>query len=89
MPNIKSAAKRVKIAKKRTIKNRIVKSKIKSAVKEFLKFMEEGKKDEAKEALKNAIKTIDKAAGKGYIHKNTAARKKSKLQKQFNSAVNS
>jgi len=84
VPNIKSAKKRVKIIQKRTAKNRLMKAKIKSDIKEFFKTIESGNKEEAQKALRQAIKTIDKAAKKGHLHKNNAARKKSLLQKKFN-----
>jgi small subunit ribosomal protein S20 len=85
MPNIKSAKKRVKTTNKRYARNKIVKTKIKSSMKNFLQAFEAGQKEEAHKALEIAIKTIDKAAQKGHLHKNNAARKKSLLQKKFNS----
>ncbi|MCG8526953.1 MAG: 30S ribosomal protein S20 [Opitutales bacterium] len=84
MPNIRSAKKRVKLIARRTASNKIMKSKIKSHIKEFYKIIESGNKEEAHQALRQAIKTIDKAAKKGHLHKNNAARKKSLLQKKFN-----
>jgi len=84
MPNIKSAKKRVQIAEARRVKNAAIKSKIKTAVKKYTEALHSGNKSETQLLLVNAIKNIDKAAGKGIIHKNAAARKKSHLQKAFN-----
>ncbi len=84
MPIIKSAKKRVKIAAKRTLRNREWKAKLKTAIKEFEKIVDEGNASAAQDKLSQAIKVIDKAAGKGIIHKNNAARKKSRLTKLYN-----
>lgn len=84
MPIIKSAKKRVKIAAKRTLRNREWKVKLKTAIKEFEKIVDEGNASAAQDKLSQAIKVIDKAAGKGIIHKNNAARKKSRLTKLYN-----
>ncbi|ACL70038.1 30S ribosomal protein S20 [Halothermothrix orenii] len=84
MPIIKSAKKRVRITEKRTAYNREWKEKIKQAIKEFEKVVEEGNVEEAEAKLREASKILDKSAGKGIIHKNKAARKKSQLTRQFN-----
>ncbi|MDI3547738.1 MAG: small subunit ribosomal protein [Halanaerobiales bacterium] len=84
MPIIKSAKKRVKIAEKRTIRNREWKNKLKSSIKEFERVVGEGNAAEAKDKLRETVKVIDKAASKGIIHKNNAARKKSRLTKMYN-----
>lgn len=86
MPNIKSAAKRVEIARIRTARNSAIKSKIKTAVKKFQEALVNNPEG-AKDAFVQAVRTIDKAAAKGVIHKNTAARKKSKLQKSLNHVI--
>ncbi|MFP4015639.1 MAG: 30S ribosomal protein S20 [Halanaerobiales bacterium] len=84
MPIIKSAKKRVKIAAKRTERNREWKEKLKGSIKTFEKLVEEGNAAEAKDQLQETIKVIDKAANKGIIHKKNAARKKSRLTKMLN-----
>ena len=76
MPNIKSAKKRVLVAKVRNDRNKAAKSELKTIIK---KARVEGA---APEAIKNADIALDKAAGKGYIHKNKAARLKSRLAKK-------
>lgn len=88
VPNIKSAEKRVELARKRTIKNAAMKSTLKTAIKRYREAIASGNLDSAKESLVRAVSTIDKAAKKGIIHKNAAARKKSRLQKSFNTSAN-
>lgn len=87
MPNIKSAKKRVKIIRKRTLRNAALKSNLKTSIKRFEEALASGDLNEAKVRLVKAIRTIDKAVTKGVIHKNNAARKKSRLQRMYNAAV--
>jgi small subunit ribosomal protein S20 len=79
MANIKSAKKRILVSKKREMRNKSVKSRVKTIVKKVEAAIEAGNKAEAEEALKVAISEISKAASKGIYHKNTAARKISRL----------
>ena len=81
MPNIKSAKKRVLITKKETVLNNDVKASMKTAIKKVEKAQT---KEEAQIKLNEAIKRIDKACASGLIHKNKAAREKSRLTKQTN-----
>lgn len=84
MANIKSSKKRIKIAKTRNMRNNIVKTSIKTTIKKFEKAITDGNIEEAEKNLINAVSKLDKAAAKGVIHKNTAARKKSSLYKKLN-----
>ena len=79
MPNIKSAKKRVLISEKARQHNVAARSKMRTLVKNVLKAVMAGNKDEAKAAFALAEPILDRAAGKGLIHKNKAARHKSKL----------
>ena len=79
MANIKSAKKRIVVSKKREMRNKSVKSKVKTVIKKVEAAIQAGNKAEAEEALKVAISEISKAANKGIYHKNTAARKISRL----------
>ncbi|OWZ83132.1 30S ribosomal protein S20 [Natranaerobius trueperi] len=79
MPNIKSAKKRVEITEKKTLRNRRVKSQVKSAIKSFEVALNNQDIENAEQKLQQVKKTIDKAVSKGVIHKNTAARKKSRF----------
>lgn len=83
MPNIKSAKKELRKSKKRSLKNKTVKENLKTILKKGRKSIE-GKAGDAKDLLTQSIKALDKAAQKGIIKKNTAKRKKSRLQKKFN-----
>ncbi|MDR0273290.1 MAG: 30S ribosomal protein S20 [Clostridiales bacterium] len=86
MANIKSAQKRIRVAAKRQARNKHVKSFTKTAIKKVT--VAAGAKDgNAKALLLQAVAAIDKAASKGVYHKNTAARKKSKLTKMVNKSV--
>jgi len=87
LPNIKSSIKRVRISEKKTIANTIQKSALKTTIKKAKEAILK-KDDKAVELLKNAVKSIDKAAAHKQIHKNTAARKKSRLAKSLNASKN-
>jgi small subunit ribosomal protein S20 len=85
MANIRSQIKRNRTNERRRQRNRAVKSELRTRVKTALTTAgDEGTGDEA---LRLALKKIDKAASKGVIHKNAAARRKSRLQKQINKAA--
>ncbi|SEF74707.1 small subunit ribosomal protein S20 [Caloramator fervidus] len=88
MANIKSAIKRIKKTQKRTLRNKMVKSSMRTAIKKFLAALQNGNMEEAKVLLVEAIKKIDKAAAKGVIHANAAARYKSRLTLKLNKASN-
>ena len=79
MANIKSAKKRVLIAEKNRIRNVAFKSSIKTAMKKVLELASGEDKEALSAALSKAYKLCDKAVSKGILHKNTAARKKSRL----------
>lgn len=81
MPNIKSSERSVKTDAERRAKNFAVRSTIKRATR---KVVETSTADEAQNLLVKATSTIDKAAAKGVIHKNAAARKKSRLARKVN-----
>lgn len=84
MPNIKSAEKRVKTSAKKQEINTLVSSRMKTAIKKVEKEVKLGNKENAETKLKDAVKSIDKAASSGLIHKNKAARTKSRLTKMKN-----
>ena len=86
MPNIKSAKKRVLVAERNHEKNVAVKSSIKTAVKKVIDAVSNNK-DKVQELLNNAYKLLDKSVSKGVLHKNTAARKKSRLTKYVNKTL--
>ena len=84
MPNIKSAKKRVKTISKKKEINNFFRTSMKTSIKNVEKFCIADDKKEAEKALLDVIKRIDKALAKGLIHKNTAARYKSRLTKKVN-----
>ncbi|WP_042354996.1 30S ribosomal protein S20 [Bacillus rubiinfantis] len=85
MPNIKSAIKRVKTSEARNAQNTMTKSAMRTAVKKVEAAVTLNDAAAAKEALVAAASKLDKAAAKGLIHKNAAARKKSRLMQKINS----
>ena len=80
MANIKSAKKRVLVAQRNTERNVAFKTSIKTAIKKVLAAAQSGEGN-VQELLSKVYQLCDKAAGKGILHKNTAARKKSRLTK--------
>lgn len=86
MANIKSAKKRVLVAERNYERNVAFKSMIKTAVKKVVVLAQAKEKDQVaiNSALSEAYKLCDKAVSKGILHKNTAARKKSRLTKAVN-----
>lgn len=79
MPNIKSAIKRVKVTKVKTLRNRMVKSGVRNIIKKFDAAIAAGDLDSAKALYPSVVKKIDMAASKGVLHKNAANRKKARL----------
>ncbi|MDE4083746.1 30S ribosomal protein S20 [Planococcus maritimus] len=81
MPNIKSAIKRVRTNDTKNAQNTSVKTAMRSSVKKAEKAVANNEENKG-DSLKAAIKQVEKAASKGLIHKNTAARRKSSLMKK-------
>ena len=79
MANIKSAKKRILVIETKTLRNKSIKSKVKTCIKNVEVAVAKGDK-----ALTVAISEISKATSKGIFHKNTAARKVSRLTKAVN-----
>ena len=87
MANIKSQIKRVKTNEKRRQRNKSVRSSVRTAVRRFREAVESGDAEKATELQRAAAKALDKAAGKGVIHKNQAANRKSAMAKRINTAA--
>ena len=79
MANTKSAIKRLRSAERRYLRNRVYRGGARTAVKKARLLIEAGRLEEAREAVRVAVSALDKAAEKGIIHKNNAARRKSRL----------
>ena len=84
MANIKSAKKRVLIAQRNTERNTAFKTSIKTAIKKVLSCAQSDDKKELNVLLSKVYQLCDKAVSKGILHKNTAARRKSRLTKAVN-----
>lgn len=83
MPNIKSAIKRVEVAERNRQRNKSWKSAVRTARNEVADSVKGGDPKKASAALSKAYQVIDKAVVKGILHKNSAARKKSRLASQL------
>jgi len=83
MPITKSAQKQLRKSRDRRLRNRAAKSSLRTAIKKVRAGLERGDTETAAKALAEATPLIDKAAGKGFIHKNAAARYKSRLDRQL------
>lgn len=83
MANIKSAIKRNKQNEKRRLRNRYFSGRARTFVKKARLAIEGGKIDDARQTALEAVRALDKAAEKGVIHKNNAARRKSRLMKHL------
>ncbi len=89
MPNNKSAEKRLRQNKVRNARNKAIKSSIKTQVKKVVAAIEAGDASAAEEQFKLVAKKLDKAGARNVIHRNAAARKKSRLQQAIKKAKSS
>jgi len=87
MANIKSAKKKAEIAERNRLRNVAFKSSIKTAIKNALALGESNDEQALKAAVSKVYQLCDKAVSKGILHKNTAARKKSRLILALNKTV--
>ena len=86
MQNIKSAKKRVKVIAAKSLQNKAANSQLKTEIKKANAALENNSADKAV-AVRVAVKKIDQAVAKGILHKNTAARKKSALDKKLHASA--
>ena len=84
MANIKSAKKRIEVIDKKTLRNKMIKSKVKTVIKKVEAAIAAGDKEAAQANLLVAISEINKADSKGVYHKNNASRKVSRLTAAVN-----
>lgn len=85
MANIKSQIKRNKQNQKRRMRNRVYRGTARTYVRKAEAAIKVGDAQASQEEVLKAIRALDKAASKGVIHKNNAARRKSRLVKKLNS----
>ncbi len=83
MPNIKSAIKRVKVSEKRRIRRKAQMSALRTEIKKTFRAMEDGAEN-LQGLAKSTQKHIDQAVSKGLLHKNTAARRQSRIARAMN-----
>jgi small subunit ribosomal protein S20 len=84
LANSKSAIKRLRSAERRRLRNRAYLGRARTTVRKARALIDAGHLEEAREAVHVAVSALDKAAEKGIIHKNNAARRKSRLMQQLN-----
>lgn len=84
MPNIKSAKKRVIVSQKKALQNKMLKSALKTSLKKYEAAVNAGDTALAQSLYNDTVKKIDQAVAHGVIHKNNAARKKSRFTLMLN-----
>lgn len=84
MANTRSALKRMRQSEKRRIRNAGVRSAVRTTVKTTRGALTAGAAEDARQSLAQTIRILDKAVTKGVLHRNAAARKKSRLTRQLN-----
>jgi len=87
LANIRSAIKRIRSSARKRERNQVFRSRARTYVNKTRRLIAEGKIEEAREQAQLAIVALDKAAAKGIIHRNKAARSKSRLMKRLNRAA--
>lgn len=83
MANTASALKRIRSNERKRVRNKLTRTRARSAIRKARENLEAASPEEARKATLEAIRQLDKAAEKGVIHKNNAARRKSRLMKQL------
>ena len=87
MANSKQSAKRARVSERRRIRNRVYKVSTRTFVRRAEEAVTRNDADTAQEELRRAIAQLDRAANKGIIHKNNAARRKSRLMAKYNKGI--
>ena len=87
MPVTKSAKKQARVAGRRQLENKSIRSLCKTNITSAERLIFSGELESAREAVVAAITSLDKAAEKGVIHSNNAARRKSRLMRKLNQAL--
>lgn len=84
MAHTRSAIKRIRQAERRRLRNQMVKSRVKTLIKRARSVIEAGNLEQARLSVGDAISALDRAAERGILHRNNAARRKSRLMKRYN-----
>jgi small subunit ribosomal protein S20 len=87
MPNLRSSKKRVRIEEKRRLRNKAIKSTVRTFVTKARSAIAEAPAEpETEQAIRQAIRELDRAVTKGVLHRNNAARRKSRLMHRLHTA---
>jgi small subunit ribosomal protein S20 len=89
VPNTRSAAKQVRVQERRRLRNQSVRSATRTFVRKAQEAIQGGETSAIADPIREALSALDRAAKKGVIHPNNAARRKSRLMKKLNGAANS
>jgi small subunit ribosomal protein S20 len=89
MAHTRSALKKIRQAERRRRRNQMIRSRVKTLIKKARALIEAGRLEQAGLAVGNAVSALDKAAEKGVLHRNNAARRKSRLVRRYNNAFRS
>jgi len=84
MARTKSAQRRARKSERRRLRNRAVKARVRRLEKQFVALVTAGNKQAASDLFRQVCSALDKAAKSGVLHKNTVARKKSRLAERLN-----
>jgi small subunit ribosomal protein S20 len=87
LANTRSAMKQIRSSARKRERNRLFRSRARTCINKTRRLIAEGRIEEAREEAQRAIVALDKAAEKGIIHKNKAARSKSRLMKRLNQSA--
>jgi small subunit ribosomal protein S20 len=87
LANTKSALKRIRQTEKRRMRNRKVRAETRTFIKQARVQIEKGELEKAQKSVAQAIRALDKAAEKGILHRNNVARRKSRLMRKLNQAM--
>lgn len=85
MANIRSAQKRARQSEERRQRNKARRTRMRTSIKRVLKAVKSGDREQAQQAYQDAVRVIDRTANRGIIHKNKAARHKSRLNAKIRS----
>ena len=83
MANTKSAIKMIRVAQRRKARNAPIRSELKTLIKTARKDIDAGQLEVAQSDVRSAVRALDKAANKGVLHRNAAARRKSRLMRKL------
>ena len=89
MSGIKSAQKQARVAERKRLRNKSIRSLCKTSITKAERLIFSRELEQARPAVLEAISSLDKAAEKGVIHPNNATRRKSRLMKKLNEAISS